>query len=1097
MDKSQENLLNEIVDKYTLKMEEKEIIEQANLNESELLDWQREIHNTNLEINNMMLERQKIINKTNADMMSGYTFEKKELQDIMATRTNLNDVLNAHQHMVTKKSLEDAKKLYKQQTEDNNEVAEQLNRRERDIYILAYNNNRNLTTGEMLDIKEIEKLRKESESVIFDEKSKNLEKLMKKQDDWVKRSEKVITEIFKVANNMFDYMVTNNIKTALSNLASTYEQNFTDIAGRLGSTNSRIETHQFIETALHVVNDDPALKGGLNFNREVFPLLTDAVKQGFQGEEATSWAITSAVDKKILPALDNSSELWTKFHMHFSEDTLAQLKGQQLLLQESRAGNRLLQTGVINSITDQLAPTLYNIELNTTDDSNLTTDFAARYQAIMDTEQYSHQDAMRIVNQEMKAYQNPGEMLLNSGASVADIMMAIGSIENGTQGIRDAQTFLYEQPIGGDSIAVAALYNTLGLISNGQTRDDSGAQAMIAAGGELFDYYQNEFRNNPEEAMAAYEERRNNLEQVVTATQEHDNEAQNQATEFYFPQNLRIHGMEFQEQILNEVVDIKNWLVGFASEKVADWVGKGVGNLFNKAAGQSIFGTSSVTGGSLMPGGLAAGNTLGGTLTNIGGGSAGLGGLAVAAPLAVGGYGLYRGIKEGKEDFETGHEVRGTANILGGLAMGAGGIGVAGGMLAAGAANAWNPLGWSLLIGGALTLTATAIHKQTEQLDIVGQEYTNVLENYKSVSEENYKIRLDELSNLRTTIGQMEDEQEIRQTLIDNGFSKFDVQLATSKEELMQLGLEAISTSTRLKLIGDTTFENLTNFLSENSAQDSDTAKNNLNEYFQNQLIHYDENQRHNYITQEQDSEIFANMRAELEMFANSIKDEEKQKTFRKDVAYKFDDGKISQHEIDSIIKGSALFDMKGLFNQTSLDMESMSHFGETIGVDLFSDVVENKQALTDMMSIYQNWSYARDVETKKKLKNEMKLTYDDLIELHPDKKTEIRSYVKKPFEEMGFEPNEFSKGAEFIPYDQLAYVHKGEKIVTEHETTTQAEQLNSNNTNAIVEAIHELLNAIHGQTRDLSSGLSNINNNSSSETIMNMRPTIGLARTY
>ena len=202
------------------------------------------------------------------------------------------------------------------------------------------------------------------------------------------------------------------IKTGFSEMSATYEREFTEIAGRMGT--NRSETYDTMKGAIDRLMATSA-KWAVDINRDLIPALRDATKQGFTGDAAEEVALSNAIDKRIMPWLDTASDTWANLVFNLDKNAMQQIKGQQLLLQASESGNRLLQSGVINQLTTDIAPTLTNIDFNTGGAANLGPEAMAHMEKLV-SQGLSPQEAYAIVQDTLKIWKDPAAALQSGEA---------------------------------------------------------------------------------------------------------------------------------------------------------------------------------------------------------------------------------------------------------------------------------------------------------------------------------------------------------------------------------------------------------------------------------------------------------------------------------------------------------------------------------------------------------------------------------------------------------------------------------------------------------------------------------------------------------
>ena len=930
--------------------------------------------------------------------------------------------------------------------------------------------------------------------------------------------ETIVSHVFKRLDELDNIKVWNNWSKGITDLQTQYETNFTEISGRLG-VSFGIDTHNFIGDILNNIKSNDEYVKGLNFNNEVFPQITEAVKRGFQGEKAEEIGLSTAIDKKIMPWLDTTSETWTNLQYNLSDNLLAQLKGQQLQLQATQEGNRILQNGVVSEITDSLAPTLLNIDANTTDVSTMTGQAQAMANALMD-QGYSKQDAVKAVNQVINAYQNPMQALQSN--NTADKLYALGGLQGGD--IASALTFAnnFLQTGVNGNWATSGAFANLGFITNGLTRNTDWMKDMDVATQAANDYVSTNLQGT-------YNNKVNNLSEYVTATQQNDNEKQNESVMRVFNDAFGNHLLDVDRMILEEIQNIKSWLItgliaGFVTSfgnKLIDNVISGLSkksflkNLIGSQSGKTITynggrytselqdymnktGRSSLhkgetiqTGGSGLLGLLNKG---GSNLTGAAAGSTkatimgGLGVAGITGGVALGAYGISESIK----DFKDGNTGTGVSNAIGG------GLGLAGagaltaGMLGVGAANAWNPLGWGLLIASGVTLLGTAIYKGVSNVsgaaEHVEEEYT---ERLKSIREQNRNEKL-AWNDISKQLDETSDLDEKRNLLINSGLlSQADVNKARDMDasELEKLTSAYIQATKDFSKDVDTNIQKYKKEDRETAEAQQLGMRNAINEKMDAGKIN------ENWLSAS-DAALYT-LFEDLETRKKSGEEFDKHtKRTYKELSRAYADGKLTKKELNAIID-------EGFFND-SLEKAKFS-----------SDVMNNA---------YQNYISIGGSEVENDTKDWIeKNNYTLGIHHGANRTTEAITLAQKALDQTskegaeeylkqakakGYKSSEFSEiknaadkwgltgyklGSSYIPNDMLAILHAGERVLTANQNKEYTEELQTGNGSIIVNSIQDVVSAIQNQTKTIIDYLSTMNfNNSSGFKKMSMLPSMG-----
>lgn len=1010
-----------------------------------------------------------------------YALKKSHEAELAALKAKYHITSSNQEEQLAKKILNDYKKLYEYQFDEKRKYYKQLDDEETKIYKNSLDKGEKLTKEQLKQLKTIEEKRKAIQENWPSSMSDALKNAFSKT--WEEFDVK--KKIGDALNYLSDTYFFNQLKSGFSNYNTAYEQNFTSIAGRTGYGN-RSETHQLITDVISEVNSTNYLNKGLNFNKDVFPEIVNATKQGFLGDEAQEVAISNAIDKKIMPWLDTSSDTWINMRYELSDDMLQSIKGQQLLLQETREGNRILQDGVASVLLDSMQPTLLNIDANTTEFDDLLPQaqgIYSYYREFMDK-----QDAMKITKEVIDIYQNPGKALLNSSSSTSSKLMDITAVNGGDMfDIMKSKSNLYGLGIGASSLAKNAMANAFGLETGNWTRDDSTFKKAndYEALAERIEI----FKGNDEDTKQKYLNTIGELSNYVTATQEYDNKLENAMTNAIKDSTTIAHFADIGERVLSNIIDIKRILIGnlvgelgnlFKNKKLSNTDNSFLKNLLGSQSNESgLLGLLNKGGSNLT------GATAGSTKATIMGG---LGVAGITSGVALGAYGISESIK----DFKDGNTGTGVSNAIGG------GLGLAGagaltaGMLSVGAANAWNPLGWGLLIASGVTLLGTAIYKGVSNVsgaaEHVEEEYT---ERLKSIREQNRNEKL-AWNDISKQLDETSDLDEKRNLLINSGLlSQADVNKARDMDasELEKLTSAYIQATKDFSKDVDTNIQKYKKEDRETAEAQQLGMRNAINEKMDAGKIN------ENWLSAS-DAALYT-LFEDLETRKKSGEEFDKHtKRTYKELSRAYADGKLTKKELNAIID-------EGFFND-SLEKAKFS-----------SDVMNNA---------YQNYISIGGSEVENDTKDWIKKNNYTLgIHHGADRTTEAITLAQKALDQTskegaeeylkqakakGYKSSEFSEiknaadkwgltgyklGSSYIPNDMLAILHAGERVLTANQNKEYTEELQTGNGSIIVNSIQDVVSAIQNQTKTIIDYLSTMNfNNSSGFKKMSMLPSMG-----
>lgn len=1001
-----------------------------------------------------------------------YALKKSHEAELAALKAKYHIISSNQEEQLAKKTLNDYKKLYEYQFDEKRKYYKQLDDEEAKIYKNSLDKGEKLTKEQLKQLKTIEEKRKAIQENWPSSMSEALKNAFSKT--WEEFDVK--KKIGDALNYLSDTYFFNQLKSGFSNYNTAYEQNFTSIAGRTGYGN-RSETHQLITDVISEVNSTNYLNKGLNFNKDVFPEIVNATKQGFLGDEAQEVAISNAIDKKIMPWLDTSSDTWINMRYELSDDMLQSIKGQQLLLQETREGNRILQDGVASVLLDSMQPTLLNIDANTTEFDDLLPQaqgIYSYYREFMDK-----QDAMKITKEVIDIYQNPGKALLNSSSSTSSKLMDITAVNGGGMfDIMKSKSNLYGLGIGASSLAKNAMANAFGLETGNWTRDDSTFKKAndyeaLAKRIEIF-------KGNDEDTKQKYLNTIGELSNYVTATQEYDNKLENAMTNAIKDSTTIAHFADIGERVLSNIIDIKRILIGNLISEL--------GNLFKNKKLNSI--------GGLTQGGKSLGSKIGLT----GAKATALGTAFTAGGLLAAGY----GVKEAYNEFSqigkaTNTDKETKDHINSGLLATGGAVG--GGMMAAaGLGLASGPVGWIGLGIASIGLLGKTIYDTTTKIGgasaAIESEYAQQKESIRQSTQSNINNLTDILGVLQKSTATEEEIQAQRNALMSSGLlTENDLLIAkdANKDQLEELTKAYLKSTNEFS--GDIQTA-LDSYTAESKAWSQEAWAG-----MENVLQQYNDN----------DDGKSRNDKGYIEaasMIMNTIySDLEKQKQN----GVKLD--KSSQHIYDAITKSmsngytadelNSIID-SGWFNEHLQSMNLSSP--ETINrirtqmSTLDSDAARNIQsAMRNGNNYYDPTKTANAltylINAKNSISKENAIEYLDEFKKAGYKLSNYKNERSQLESKWGsdIDLKQYKLGSSYIPNDMLAILHAGERVLTANQNKEYTEELQTGNGSIIVNSIQDVVSAIQNQTKTIIDYLSTMNfNNSSGFKKMSMLPSMG-----
>lgn len=1023
------------------------------------------------------------------ELLKAYKEQEEVLKNIRHLhKETSNDIRNlaaknylfqsSEEEKLAKRQLDNFKNLYNYANDKYRQQYKMLNEEESNIYKTALDNKRKLTEDELKRIKEIEKVRLETEERVKQEQEKNNNK-------WVtglkSGFQTVLKHAAEMANNLTNIMYLDQIKTGYENMTQQYESNFTELAGRFGT--NRSQTHNLINDAILTVNNDSTLLRGLNFANEVMPMITQAAQSGFLGEEAIEIGITNAIDKKIMPWLNTSSETWSYIQFNMTESAINEIKGQQLLLQETREGNRILQSGIADTLLNQFAPLLSSIELNTTSAEDLG-EFYAIAQAQLGEgapEEMIKATAKSMYNAVYKPFES-----ITTGKPV-DILRAQGFIQTGT--VTGMEDFLYNMiapqlsSIGDNRIGIGAYANVMGMDLYAHTQ--SAWNQYLTSDSESSKYL-----SETTDLEKIYNDTATSIVDKVTATQAHDNKIQNEYAEKILEHLETPHGSDVQKAILDEVYSIKRWLI---TSVAVQGINKGIDlltkNLKIGNTGGINPSTTPGSGGAPIAGTISKGTVWGASI---------VGGIAGA------GYGIYDTYQDSsnyktamlsgtenvqdteayeryKKELEDKHSSRMTGAITGGIiggAAGAVGGGFAGVKIGTAIGTTIAPgVGTAVgaVVGGLIGLVGGFLGAKAG--DVIGDEihdgmsegmaaFSEVLsdasvESLNSISllQTNWDTEILERQNLVTAMKEATDEESKRRLLLDAGFDRNTVALAKSSEALDQLAISALNAAEDNSELANAT---------ENIIID---ANNNASAAMFDQLW-----------GKLKDGKTGEERRVGLKQVLGMLDvDSETYKRIEGDI----DDswwGGTSDEDVQTILKDimreADVDEQKAIAGKYKLNYDTLND----VYVNQLTQAIatKNKDAAIDAIKMLKLDTLTNGADSTTNALEEIKKNEDIVMQLAS----------------MGIDIFQYKLGSSYIPYDQLALVHAGERVLTAGQNKEYTNELTSgNSTSSIIQAgVQDIVIAIKTQTADIINYLSTMsfNNSSFGNSQLNMLPAMG-----
>ena len=493
-----------------------------------------------------------------------------ELEKEARTSENKYRVTRLKQIKKELEAAEEQKKLYK-------EVFDKATGKSKGVYT-ALGGEINKKTGHVYTAgEELSKELSESINYSLNAQITSLEnEALKIQEEFGEKNVSATTKAldgFKKAGTKILGELKSEVTKGMNDFVSSYESNFTMLAGVTGTGGNRAATRQIFSDTQSAAKQYGA---ALNYNNDVLQQTLELAKAGIQGQDLTARSITAAVDQKIMPWLSETSQTWITISSQMDDQTERQYKNMQLSLQNSTSGNRLLQTGVIDKLNADIYPVLENIDFNTVDKGSLPTEMLALMQTYID-QGFSENEAYQAAKD---AYDISGDLYgaLTSG-NVSKIVQAQNQMQYGLgKGALMTQDYFTKMMAGAGSdvgaSAIANIYNARGYLKGQYATVENARSSALDFGAYDRNFADLQIASQSDKEL---KEREKNLDQYNTITQHFKNYVEN----FGSAIGKFVSAVPGGDMLASMGGEIAGEVVGHLLNKGLDKLG---GKLFGKAA---------------------------------------------------------------------------------------------------------------------------------------------------------------------------------------------------------------------------------------------------------------------------------------------------------------------------------------------------------------------------------------------------------------------------------------------------------------------------------------------------------------------------------
>lgn len=871
--------------------------------------------------------------------------------------------------------------------------------------------------------------------------------------------------------------ITDILKSGITNYESAYENSFTQISTRMDTNYA--DTRKYYADEIGKVYDNN-MQSVINISSDLIPAMQAVAQQGLKGDTALAKAYGDATANILMPWLETNSEAFVNLSANLSEQNINSLKGQQLQLQETQSGNRLLQSGVINSLTNELAPLLTNIDLNTGGADNLSAEYTAVMEQLVN-QGMSTSDAYAQVQTMIKSDKNLYDAIssgstsermyaanringMDSASSYVDMTNTVKDIMNSASGEAERgavkSVLGYETP--GDWTET---YNQTGIIDTDSLK-------------ESIEKY-----SNSDEALNAYNQMLANSEESLTATKKFTNKLENStaSTAGYWITSIPLGSKWFTivmgllSGILGATVFNKGTLSNLSNNLGSKLLNtKFLSGLSSKISSAGTAGASGTIKGALSTAGsYAAGAAAPGAVGLLGVGLAGIGvkNLAEASNKS-------KTASSSESGALTGQKIGSGLAIGGGLtAAGASVAGISAGISAAGAGAgalgaataglaAIPGVGWAALAVAGLGVGIAKVSKHFSELDKGINEINDSFDKTAETLKQERETRLDQIDSLKDSFKEAETTEEKRQILVEEG--------VVTQEEASKM------TSTALENTMKEYTKTSRNI--EKGSKAGEKAYENLQKYSKEKLEDEKKQGSEDIIKALGDlSDSDATSKLEEMGLDNYIsKGLGKGKYSASELA---EMAKSDPEKLNKLLnKNQGLFGWNGSY-MDSLDTDDLNTVYSNLGIDkTVTTATESAETASEIQDA---------IDTLKGVKkSKSKPTGNNLTEYRKAREFLLQSDTQELLDESGitgFDTStinstypKYASGNPYVVSDQLAYIHQGEAVLTKEQNKKYRNVATS------IPVLNSVINGLFNKTNSSVSSSSD-SSNSASDIISNM----------
>ena len=899
--------------------------------------------------------------------------------------------------------------------------------------------------------------------------------------------------------------LTSLFTTGINNQSNAYENTFTNISVRNGTTRSQ---YYGAQARVNNILGDMGLRNNIATSQvqEMWnTLASEGIKVDLTDQETTTRAIETILTNQIVPYLDMSSSYMQKLATD-NPNLMKQVRGIGTSIQNVE-GSNVVANDYLQNMMDSLSPMaeLAEQEIGLQYADALGQLENLRNQGYSDSQIGELYNSLKTMVEDPYKALTSGDTLMSM--TVADV---IGSGKDLKDSGNMLRTYMYNLTGLANSVPEgnwSSLYG--GILANNFGGGSAGL--WTTTNEKNISAYQS--------SQAGYSASSGVNSAASTATSAFTND-QNQTNKTL--QNITL------ENLMNELSVINEWM-GNWSTFIVNAI-QGVGNIIASVIGIKVGGSliskigGKLTGGSSLLSGAgksAALGKIGTSLASVGyqaAGSNALGmttgqlaatGLATtagAAALVGGGTALgINGINNVVSDVSSGNinagtgwsALQGTAGLgAAGVALGSGISAVAGGAGLAGgiAAAATNPVGWALLAVAGIGMAGKAIYDATNTTVDLTEELQSQKDTAMKEIQDKNDATIDSMYEIREQIKQSTSYEEAKNKALQSGIiSQEDLNSATDKsvEGLLDLADASIQNQKDLNDLTEQTVSAYTDV--KNATKES--AGNSIMDILN---IAKAGGKSYNDMTDEQKTQMNQAIQAYIKYVGQYGTDEQKEQVQKWGTA--FDDNTLSKGDFNKVFDGpnkqvTQWFENFVTSDQGAKYLSEKDSLSNLYGDEGYYSTLSDDQVQQYISSALQ----ADDTDDAKgylKILKSYGLTWNKLP-------SGVQSKLSDSF---GDNISSYRQGINDVPADQLAYLHQGEAVLTAstanelrnmtdtyRETTTQSANIDAiiqEQTSSLITKMDEIIKVILTGTTNTTGNTTNTSSARLWNSMINMQST-------